>query len=41
MQSKQRGHFNAGGTGFGVAVIVEYVLTAPKGALAADETKKF
>lgn len=41
MQSKARGHFNADGTGFGVHVIAEYVLSAPKGAPAADEKTRF
>lgn len=41
MQSKARGHFNAGGTGFGVQVIAEYVLSAPKGAPAADVKSRF
>jgi leucyl aminopeptidase len=41
MYGKARGHMNAGGTGFGVQVIAQYVLSAPKGALPADAKKKY
>jgi leucyl aminopeptidase len=41
MQSKQRGHFPAGGTGFGVQAVTQYILSAPAGPLPADEAKKF
>lgn len=41
MYSKARGFMNAGGTGFGVQVITQYIADAPKGALPADVPKKF
>ena len=41
MYSKQRGHMNGGGTGFGAQVIAQYVLDAPKGALPADVKRKY
>lgn len=41
MYSKARGYMNAGGTGFGVQVITQYLLNAPKGSLPKDEVKKF
>ena len=41
MYSKQRGHMNSGGTGFGVQVIAQYVLNAPKGALPLDIKRKY
>jgi leucyl aminopeptidase len=39
--SKPRGFMPSGGTGFGVAVVAEYLAAAPKGKLPADETKRF
>jgi leucyl aminopeptidase len=41
MYSKARGHMNAGGTGFGVQVVAQYVHDAPRGALPADTPKKY
>lgn len=41
MYSATRGFMIKGGTGFGVQVVAQYLLSAPKGALPADETKKF
>ena len=41
MYSKGRGFMPAGGTGFGVALLYEYVANAPAGALAADPVRKY
>ena len=39
MYSKARGFMCAGGTGFGVQAVAQYVLSAPRGALPADAKK--
>lgn len=41
MFSKQRGFNNAGGTGFAVASLYEFVSTAPAGAPVADVARKY
>lgn len=41
MTSKPRGHTNAGGTGFGVQAVAEYLLTAPPGAPKEDAKKAY
>lgn len=41
MYTKSRGHMNQNGTGFGVQVVAQYLLSAPKGALPPDTPKKF
>ena len=41
MYSKARGFMNAGGTGFGVSVLFEYLSTAPAGGHPADAVHKY
>jgi hypothetical protein len=36
MYSRDRGHMKKGGTGFGVATIVQYLRTAPAGPRPVD-----
>jgi len=41
MYTRARGHVNQGATGFGVQTIMQFLMSAPAGALPQDEAKRF